>query len=288
MTTVANTGDITVNQPVSFIKMQGLGNDFIIVDRRAQPVDIALLNVAGLADRERGIGCDQLILLDGSANADIAMTIFNADGGRVAACGNASRCVGRLLMEETGKDTVTIATEAGILRASRAPDGGISVLLPPPVLDWQAIPLVREADTLHLPFSVDPYGSPCAVSVGNPHMVFFVENVQAVPLADIGPELEHHPLFPQRANVEFVQVDAPDHLTMRVWERGAGITQACGTGACASLVAAVRRSLAGRKATVQMPGGSLQIEWQPQGGIVMTGDAREDYRGTFDLTAFLA
>jgi diaminopimelate epimerase len=269
-----------------FIKMHGLGNDFIMLDLRGGAALPDAARVRALADRRRGIGCDQLIALQAGDGADITMHIYNADGSRVAACGNATRCVGKLLLAETGKPEVKIATDAGILLAKAAEDGQITVQLAPPALGWQDIPLAKNCDTLHVPLGEGGLSDPVAISVGNPHLVFFVADVWAVDVELLGPKLEHHPLLPERANIEFVQRDAPDHLTMRVWERGTGITQACGTGACATLVAAVRRGLCDREATVQMPGGQLRIGWLPesQGGhITMTGDAVEVFRGEIAL-----
>jgi len=279
--------------PIPFIKMQGLGNDFIIIDQRAVTPSLALLDWTKLADRRQGIGCDQVILLNRSAEADIAMRIINSDGSEVAACGNATRCVGKLLLEETKRDKVSIRTSAGLLAAQKAGAEHIRAIMPPPQLEWQSIPMLEAGDTLQIPLlipHVELPSVPTAVSMGNPHLVFLVEDVASVALETLGPLLEHHPLFPERTNVEFVQVIAPDYLKMRVWERGAGATQACGTGACASLVAAARRGASSRKAQVEMPGGALEIEWLPEaegGNIAMTGDAVEVFRGTFDFSRFL-
>lgn len=276
---------------ISFIKMQGLGNDFIIIDSRNSAVKLAQLNWRKLADRRLGVGCDQIIILSKSDDADSAMRIINADGSEVDACGNATRCVGKLLLQETSKSEVTIRTNAGLLKARKAEGGAISAVMPPPGLSWQDIPLSEEMDTLKLPIEEQGLKGPCAVSIGNPHMVFLADDVEKAPIDVVGAVLEHHALFPQRTNVEVVQIDSREHITMRVWERGVGLTQACGTGACASLVAAVRLGLTERKATVKMPGGALDIEWLSEeagGSIIMTGEACEIYRGTFDFSAFLA
>lgn len=279
-----------MKQQLPFIKMHGLGNDFIILDQRKDSVTVTESLVRKLAERRLGVGCDQLIVLQASNEADIAMVIYNADGSKVAACGNATRCVGALMLTETGRPEVSIATDAGILRAYPAGQGRVTAQLAAPKLDWQSIPLSYEIDAKALP--IEAFNStypPVAVSVGNPHLVFWVPDVQAVELEKYGAELEHHPLFPERTNVEIVQVEAPDRLKMRVWERGAGITQACGTGACATLVASVIHGLCERKAEVKMPGGSLQIEWLPEdkgGAILMTGDACESFRGVVDLPAY--
>ena len=279
-----------MTQHTPFRKMQGLGNDFIIIDQRVV-VPEGQINWQKLADRRHGVGCDQIILLNESHTADIFMRIINADGSEVHACGNATRCVGKLLLQETGKSQVSIETYAGHLSAQwgQGDVEHITAIMPPPQLNWQQIPLKEEVETLAVSLEVEGLPDGCAVSIGNPHIVFFVEDVSVIPLEQIGKDIEHHPLFPERTNVEMVQVLAPDHLKMRVWERGAGITKACGTGACASLIAAVRRGLSDRRATVEMPGGSLMIEWLPatQGGkIAMTGEAQEIFRGEIDFSLF--
>ncbi len=269
--------------------MQGAGNDFVILDsRKLTNMALEKLALVKIADRRVGIGCDQIIWLEPSSQADIRMRIINADGSEVSACGNATRCVGWLMMEEKQSLSCRIETKAGLLTCGRenlsateiTADMGI------PKWEWQQVPLAQEVDTLHLPIE----GDPAAVSMGNPHMVFFVENVEAVNIKEVGYMLEHHKLFPQKTNVEFVQVLRPDYLKMRVWERGVGITQACGTGACAALVVAVRRGLCSETATVSMPGGDLQIKWhktQEKHWITMAGPvytafcgeiAVEDYR----------
>ncbi len=264
-----------------FIKMHSLGNDFIILDGRKlnnlTPEKLALVR---LADRRIGIGCDQIIWLQHSDNADISMRIINADGGEVAACGNATRCVGWLMMEERGSLSCRIETIAGILSCGREYAGSTDITadMGRPRLEWDEIPLAHETDTLHLPLE----GDPTAVSMGNPHLVFFVPEVEAVPLKEIGYSLEHHKLFPQRTNVEFVQIMRPDYLKMRVWERGVGMTMACGTGACAALVGAVRRGLAAEKAIVCMPGGELSIQWhknKEKHWITMAGPVYTSFRG---------
>lgn len=257
--------------------MHGLGNDFVVLDGRAQalPAMDAQL-AAALADRRTGIGCDQLIVLEPSTAADFRMRIFNSDGSEVEACGNATRAVGLL----HGRPA-TIETLGGLLRAEPA-SAGIAVELPAPRLEWQQIPLAYAMDTLAMPVGWDGLDGPVAVNVGNPHAVFFVDDVDAVALAGIGPEIEHDPLFPERVNVNVAQVTAPDAIRLRVWERGAGETRACGTGACATAIAAMRRGLTGRRVTVSQPGGDLVIEWRADGAILMTGPATESFRGSFD------
>ncbi|HMO69921.1 MAG TPA: diaminopimelate epimerase [Novosphingobium sp.] len=260
-----------------FIKMHGLGNDFVVLDGRAHPLPAMDARLAAaLADRRKGIGCDQLIVLEPSAAADFRMRIFNSDGSEVEACGNATRAVGLL-----HGSPATIETLGGLLRAGPS-DLGIAVELPAPRLEWQQIPLAYAMDTLTMPVGWDGLDAPVAVNVGNPHAVFFVADVDAVPLADIGPVIEHDPLFPERVNVNVAQVLSSDSIRLRVWERGAGATLACGTGACATAIAAMRRGLTGRRVTVSQPGGDLVIAWREDDAIEMTGPATESFRGSFD------
>lgn len=270
-----------------FLKMHGLGNDFVIFDGRADGFDLTPDLARALGDRRRGIGFDQGIVLAPPRlpGALAWMKIYNSDGSEVGACGNATRCVGKILMDETGADRVGIETIAGLLSASRAAGGMICVDMGPARLDWAEIPLREKADTLSLPVEEGQLKNPVGVSMGNPHAVFFVEDVQAVPLEALGPKIEHHPLFPARTNVEAVQVLSPARLRMRVWERGAGITQACGTGACAAAVAAIRRGLIpGRKAEVILDGGSLEIEWrEADGHVLMSGSATLAFAGEVDV-----
>jgi diaminopimelate epimerase len=263
-----------------FRKMHGLGNDFVVLDARAQTLALDAAQVRAIADRKRGVGCDQLITLEPSARADLFMRIHNADGGEVAACGNATRCVARLVMDETGADSALIETDAGLLRARATAGGLVSVDMGAPRLGWREIPLARAMDTLHLDFTRGPLADPVAVSMGNPHAVFFVADAEAIDLAALGPEIEHDPLFPERVNVNVASMIARDRIRLRVWERGAGITLACGTGACATLVAAVRRGLCERRATLAMDGGPLTVEWAADNRVVMTGPASESFSGT--------
>lgn len=270
----------------TFRKMHGLGNDFAILDARAEPLVLNASLARALADRRTGVGCDQVIVIEPATDADAFMRIMNADGSEVAACGNATRCVARILMEETGRDTVSIATRAGQLRIRRAGEGLYAADMGPVFLNWRDIPLARACDTLCLPLSEGGLSDPVAVSVGNPHAVFFVPDAKAVPLAELGPRIEVHPLFPEKTNVEVVEVLSSCRLRMRVWERGAGITRACGTGACASLVAAARRGLCGRRADVVLDGGVLSIEWTDADRVVMTGPATLSFEGRLgDLEA---
>lgn len=262
---------------VPFIKMHGLGNDFVVLDGRSQPVppvDAAL--AAALADRRTGIGCDQLVLLEPSQAADFRMRIFNADGSEVEACGNATRAVGLL-----HGAPARIETLGGLLTAAPQ-DGGIAVDMGAPRFGWDEIPLAYAMDTLAMPVGWEELETPVGVNVGNPHAVFFVADTEAVDLARLGPLIETDPLFPERVNVNVATVTARDAIRLRVWERGAGLTRACGTGACATAVAAMRRGLTDRRVTVTLPGGDLVVAWGEDDRILMTGPAAEAFRGEFD------
>ncbi len=259
-----------------FTKMHGLGNDFVVLDGRAEPIP-ALTGeiVRRLANRREGIGCDQLIVLEPSDTADIRMRIYNSDGGEVESCGNASRAVALLLGE-----AASVETAGGQIRVS--PErGGASVDMGIPRFDWEAIPLAYAMDTLEMPVGWDGLEQPSAVNVGNPHVVFFVPDSGAVPLGQIGPEIETDPLFPERVNVNVATVLDRSAIRLRVWERGAGLTRACGTGACATAIGAMRRGLVERSVTVTLPGGDLRIVWGDDGRITMTGPAAESFRGDF-------
>jgi diaminopimelate epimerase len=263
--------------------MHGLGNDFVIFDGRADGFLPDPSFCRFVADRHEGVGCDQLIALGQpvSAEADVFMHMANADGSLVRGCGNATRCVARLLFDETGKSEAVIETVAGLLRVARDDDEKIAVDFGAPRLGWRDLPLATAGDTLHLPLALGMLADPCGVSVGNPHAVFFVDDVDAVPLDTLGPALETHALFPDRCNIEIAHIVRPDSIRMRVWERGAGLTRACGTGAMATLVAAVRRGLSARRATVSMPGGALDIAWrETDGHVMMIGTATLVFRGT--------
>ncbi|MBX3508385.1 MAG: diaminopimelate epimerase [Parvibaculum sp.] len=273
-----------------FRKMNGLGNDFVVLDLRREPLALTDALARAIANRETGIGCDQLITIEEPRRGgDAFMGIRNNDGGVVEACGNAARCIGRLILEETGKERVVIETLSGDTIASRAGGGDITVDMGEPRLAWNEIPLSEEfRDTRAIELEVGPLGkpmmhSPGVVNVGNPHAIFFVEDVDAIELGRIGPMLEHHPLFPERANISVAQILSPTHIKLRTWERGAGLTRACGTAACAATVAAVRRRKTERKVTVSLPGGDLTIEWrEADNHIYMTGAATFDYDGTLD------
>ena len=265
----------------SFTKMHGLGNDFVVLDTRTQPLPpVSTALARALADRKTGIGCDQLIVLEESQVADLRMRIFNADGGEVEACGNATRAVAIL-----HGSPANIETAGGIL-AVQPGDGGAAVDMGEPRFDWEAIPLAYAMDTSALPVGWDELEQPVAVNVGNPHAVFFVDDCDAIELESLGPQIEHDPLFPQRVNVNVATVENPTKIRLRTWERGVGITRACGTGACATAIAAMRRGLVEREVTVSLQGGSLLISLGEDGRVTMTGPATESFRGTFDWGDF--
>lgn len=266
-----------------FLKMHGLGNDFVVIDARSTPVALTGAQVRAIGDRRTGVGFDQLILIEpGRDGADIAMRILNPDGSESGACGNATRCVASLVAGGLGKSDLGIRTAAGLLHATVHPDGLVTVDMGPARLDWRDIPLAQAEDTLHLSAAAGPLADAVGVSMGNPHAVFFVADAAAVALETHGPVLEHHPLFPQRCNIEVAQILAPDHIRMRVWERGAGITRACGSGACAVLVAAARRGLTGRAATITLDGGDLRIAWRDDGHVLMTGPVATSFEGVLN------
>jgi diaminopimelate epimerase len=256
---------------MAFVKMHGCGNDFVIVDERVRPLGITPAQAAALADRHTGIGCDQLIVLE--AGEPAFMRIYNPDGSEAGACGNATRCVADILLRETGRGDVVIRTVSGDLPAKRRPDGLIEVDMGSARLDWADVPLARPMDTLRLALP----GEPAAASMGNPHVTFFDADLDAI--AERGPRLEHDPLFPQRANIGFAQVLDPDTIRLRVWERGAGLTLACGSGACATLVNAHRRGLTHRRARVIVDGGELDIAWRNDGHVLMAGPVAMVFRG---------
>jgi diaminopimelate epimerase len=270
----------------SFIKMHGLGNDFVVLDARAGDLALGEKAARAIADRHIGVGCDQLLILEPprAAGADVFMRIRNADGGEAEACGNGTRCIADLVMRETGKDRVVVETVAGLLEARAASGHRVGVDMGPARLGWRDIPLARECDTLHVPLSLGPLVDPACTSMGNPHATFFVADAEAIDLAALGPRLERDLLFPERANIGVVQVVSPERLRFRVWERGAGITIACGSGACAALVAAHRRGLAKRKAEVILDGGALEIEWRADGHVLMTGPVAVSFAGTLDAS----
>jgi diaminopimelate epimerase len=258
---------------LAFRKMHGLGNDFVVIDSRGRDAVVTPALARALGDRNRGVGFDQLAEIRDADGADFTLDFWNADGSRAGACGNATRCVSDLVMRQTGADGVSLLTTRGTLLAQRV-DGMVSVNMGHPQLEWAEIPLSHAVDPLHLPLP----GAPVGVGMGNPHCVFFVKDAEAVALETDGARLEHDPLFPQRTNVEYVSVIAPDHLRMRVWERGAGVTLACGSGACAVAVAAHLRGLTGRKIQLDVDGGTLHIDWRAD-GVWMTGPVAHVFDG---------
>ena len=269
--------------------MHGCGNDFVVLDARRGQLRITPARAAAIADRRTGIGCDQLIVIEpppAYSDADAFMRICNPDGSEAGACGNATRCVAHLLAHESGRLPQTIRTISGDLHAEVLPDGDVQVDMGPARLDWPDIPLARPMDTLHLDLARGPLTDPAAASMGNPHATFFVADLTGLPIAKLGPRLEHDPLFPERANIGFAQVLAPDRIRLRVWERGAGLTLACGSGACAALVNAHRRGLTGRRAILQMDGGKLTIEWRSDGHVLMTGPVATAFVGQLDLATY--
>ena len=265
-----------------FRKMNGLGNDFVVLDARREAIDLIAAQAVAIADRRRGVGCDQILIMKPSAGADCFMEIINPDGTFSSACGNGTRCVARLLINETGAKVVRIKTDAGVLVCEDVDDGrSVRVNMGAPKFDWREIPMAESGDTLNIPFPNLP--DACAVNMGNPHVVFFVENVEKVDLARTGPTIENHPLFPERTNTEFCQVLGEHKIRMRVWERSAGITQACGSGACAVLVAAVRRGLVKDYAEIILDGGVLHIEWRTSDSCVyMTGPTQHSFSGILE------
>jgi diaminopimelate epimerase len=267
-----------------FVKMHGCGNDFVVFDDRKRTLGMTPARAAAIADRHTGVGCDQLIVIEPAGHgADVFMRIRNPDGSEAGACGNATRCVVHLLAAESGRARQTIRTIAGDLPSAVLQDGQVCVDMGPVRLDWRDIPLARPMDTLEIDLRVGPVSSPAAANMGNPHATFFVPDVGAVPIAEIGPALEHDKLFPERANIGFVQVLNPERIRLRVWERGAGLTLACGSGACAALVNAARRGLTGRAATVEVDGGELTIAWREDNHVLMTGPVATAFAGEIDL-----
>ncbi len=264
-----------------FMKMHGLGNDFVVIDRRAGGPVVSADLARALGDRHRGVGFDQLAVVETGDDADAVLTFFNADGSLSSACGNATRCIARHLMDETGANALTLRTERGLLPCEDAGNGLTRVNMGVPILDWAGIPLSENVDIDHLPID----GDPIATGMGNPHCTFFVEDADAIDLASWGAELEHHPLFPERTNVQFAHAIGPNHLRMRVWERGVGVTLASGSSSCAVGVAAVRRGLTDRSLRIDLDGGQIEIDWRDD-GVWMTGATSHVFSG--ELThAFL-
>ncbi|MBM2321418.1 MULTISPECIES: diaminopimelate epimerase [Marivita] len=264
---------------IAFMKMHGLGNDFVVLDARARPVGMTAALAQAIGDRHRGVGFDQLAVIEtGDGDADARLIFYNSDGSTAGACGNATRCIARHLMAEAGRPEVVLTTERGRLLARDAGDGLTSVNMGQPQLRWDEVPLAHDMDTLELPID----GAPTATGMGNPHCTFFVENAESVDLEARGSEIEHHPLYPQRTNVQFASVIGPDHLRMRVWERGVGVTLASGSSSCATAVAASRRGLTGRRVSIDLDGGRIEIDWR-EDGVWMTGPTAHVFSGTFSV-----
>jgi diaminopimelate epimerase len=270
---------------VAFFKMNGLGNDFVVVDARARPVPFSAEAARRIGDRHRGVGFDQLLSIEpANGKGDARMRIWNPDGSLAEACGNGTRCVADLLMKETNKPSVTLATAGGLLTCTRTTDGRVTVDMGEPKLDWQDIPLAERMDTRTLDVKVGPIDAPVlfgpsAVNMGNPHCIFFVEKAEAHDLKKIGPMLEHHPLFPERANISLAEIKSKTEMRLRVWERGVGITLACGSAACAATVAAARRRMMDRAVRVHLDGGALDIHWREDNHVMMTGPVELNYAG---------
>ncbi|WP_283966810.1 diaminopimelate epimerase [Tritonibacter sp. AK171] len=264
---------------LTFMKMHGLGNDFVVIDARTQDIQITPAMAKGIAHRQLGMGFDQLAVIFAAkegASADAHLVFYNADGSTSAACGNATRCIARYLMDQSGKDALNLTTDRGELAAKDAGNGLTSVNMGAPQLLWDEIPLSEEMDTLELPIE----GAPTATGMGNPHCTFFVEDAELIPLEEFGPRYEHHPLYPERTNVQVAHVVGPDHLRMRVWERGVGVTLASGSSSCATAVAAARKGLTGRKVQIDLDGGTLWIDWR-EDGVWMTGPTMHVADGSF-------
>jgi diaminopimelate epimerase len=272
-----------------FLKMHGLGNDFVVLDARTAALDLTPERRRAIADRRLGVGCDQLIVLEPPTEreADVFMRIYNPDGGEAQACGNATRCVASVVMDERKTDQVTVQTVAGLLESQKTGIGSnglpvISVDMGLARLDWRDIPVREACDTKHMPVGIGPLQDPVGTNMGNPHATFFVDDAAAIPLGELGPKLEHDRFFPERANIGVAQLLGEGRLRLRVWERGAGITLACGSGACAAVVAASRRGLVPRRAEVVLEGGTLAIEWLRDDHVLMTGGIAVAFKGELD------
>ena len=272
-----------------FLKMHGLGNDFVVLDARTAALDLTPERRRVIADRRLGVGCDQLIVLEPPTEreADVFMRIYNPDGGEAGACGNATRCVASVVMDERKTDQVTVQTISGLLESQKTGVGSnglpvISVDMGLARLDWREVPVREACDTNHMPVGIGPLQDPVGTNMGNPHATFFVEDAAAIPLGELGPKLEHDRFFPERANIGVAQLLDEGRLRLRVWERGAGITLACGSGACAAVVAASRRGLVPRKADVVLEGGTLTIEWLRDDHVMMTGGIALAFKGELD------
>lgn len=277
---------MTDTASIPFRKMNGLGNDFVVLDARETSLALGADEVRRIGDRNGGIGCDQIIVMEPSKKADLFMRIFNADGSEVSACGNATRCIALIAAEESGRDEVSVETSAGLLKAKVDSAESITIDMGKPRFGWRDIPLAEPfEDTTGIELQIGPIDAPVlhtpsVVNVGNPHAIFWVNDVNAHDLGRFGPLLENHPIFPERANISLAQVTGPNSLKLRTWERGAGLTRACGTAACAAAIAAARKGLTDRQVAVELPGGTLYIEWAENDHIMMRGPAELEFEGT--------
>ena len=259
---------------ISFFKMHGLGNDFVVIDSRLKSTNLTANFIKKLGDRNFGVGFDQLAIIHDSEVSDARLTFFNSDGSKSATCGNATRCIANFLMDDINKDEIDLSTDDKSLKAKREADGSVSVNMGLPEIEWQKIPLLEDVDTLFLPIP----GKPTATSMGNPHCSFFVDNLDQVKIEAEGAEIENHPLFPQKTNVQFVSLISKDRLRVRVWERGVGVTKASGSSACAAVVASVRRKITGNKVKVDLDGGTLVINYTNK-GVWMNGPTMHVFNG---------
>ena len=281
------TGTPLLKMP--FLKMHGLGNDFVVLDGRAGALSLSTRSRRAIADRRLGVGCDQLIVLEPPTerDADVFMRIYNPDGTEAGACGNATRCVASLVMDERRSEQVTVQTIAGLLESQKTGQGSnglpvITVDMGPARLDWRDIPVASACDTNHMPVGLGQLQDPVGANMGNPHATFFVDDLDAIAITELGPKLERDRFFPERANIGVAQLVGENRVRLRVWERGAGLTLACGSGACAAGVAAARRGLTGRKVDIVMEHGTLVIEWLRDGNVTMTGGISHAYKGELD------
>lgn len=266
--------DSSAPASLPFIKMHGAGNDFVVIDSRGRGRTVTAGLARAIGDRHRGVGFDQLAEIIASDTADFGLVFWNSDGSQAGACGNATRCVADHVMREAGLDKVSLTTARGTLQAERLADGRVAVNMGAPQLDWQQIPLAVAVDPQHLPMQ----GDPVAVGMGNPHCIHFVPDAAAVDLATLGPQIERNPLFPQKTNVEFATLISPCRIRMRVWERGTGITLACGSGACATAVAAHLRGMIGPRVAIEVDGGTLEVDWRDD-GVWLTGPVARVFDG---------
>jgi diaminopimelate epimerase len=284
---VISPGRLALYMPLMrlpFRKMHGLGNDFVVLDARTKPLQLDRGAIRLIGDRHRGVGFDQLVTLEPAADADLFVRFHNSDGSEAGACGNGTRCAASLVLAETGKSRIAIRTIAGMLTADRLPDGTVRVDMGPPRLGWRDVPLSREMDTLHVPLSAEGVADAACCSMGNPHATFFVDDPEALDIPRIGPALEHDPLLPERGNIGFAQIVSRRHLRLVVWERGAGLTLACGSGACAAVVNARRRGLVDSRCAVTVPGGGdLVIEQREDGHVLMSGPVATSFTGELEL-----